>query len=124
MSKKSISVTEAELAVLDILWEDGPSTIRQITDKVYEKGTTSEYATVQKLLERLQAKDCVKKSKVSHAHSFSATVSRSELIGDSLESIAQKLCSGSMTPILVHLTEKVKLSKADREMLRALIDES
>ncbi len=124
MANKTINVTEAELAVLDALWEEGAVTIRQITDTLYEEGTTSEYATVQKLLDRLQAKGCVKRSKRSHAHKFSAKVSRSELIGSGLETLAEKLCSGSLTPLLMHLTENTKLSQQDRDKLRELIDQA
>lgn len=124
MPKTPINVTEAELAVLEVLWEVGVSTIRQITDAIYEAGTTSEYATTQKLLDRLLAKKCVSKSKRSHAHTFSAKVSRTDLIGTGLETLADKLCSGSLTPLLIHLTEKTKLSEEERAVLQKLINES
>ena len=122
MPKTPINVTEAELAVLEVLWESPASTIRQITDAIYEQGTTSEYATTQKLLDRLLAKQCEIKSKRSHAHRFTAKVSRSDLIGTGLEHLAEKLCSGSLTPLLIHLTEKTKLTDAEKSQLRQLID--
>ncbi len=124
MPRTPINVTEAELALLEVLWSAPASTIRQITDAVYEKGTTSEYATTQKLLDRLLLKKCVAKSKRSHAHTFSAKVSREDLISTGLETLAEKLCSGSLTPLLIHLTEKTKLSKEDRAALQKLINES
>ena len=122
MPKNPINVTEAELAVLEVLWKSGGSTIRQITDAIYDEGTTSEYGTVQKLLDRLLAKSCVKKSKRSHAHTFSAKVSRADLIGTGLDTLADKLCGGSLTPLLIHLTGKAELSEKERDELRALID--
>jgi len=124
MARKSIGATETELSVLEVLWSEGSSTIRQITDSIYDQGTTSEYATVQKLLDRLQDKGCVTKRKRGNTNSYVAKVSREELIGSGLETLAEKLCSGSLTPLLVHLTEKAKLSKSDRDMLRDLIDEA
>ena len=124
MPRIPINVTEAELAVLEVLWDSGASTIRQITDAIYDEGTTSEYATVQKLLDRLLAKRCVKKSKRSHAHTFTAKVSREDLIGTGLETLAETLCSGSLTPLLIHLTEKTTLSEEERVALRKLINES
>lgn len=124
MQKKSISVTETELSILEEIWKESPRTIRQITDSIYENGTTSEYATVQKLLDRLEGKGCVSRIKQGNVNTFSAKMSRSELIGSGLEGLAEKLCSGSLTPLLVHLTGKVKLSKADRELLKDLIDEA
>ena len=49
-------MTEAELALLQSLWDAGPATIRQLVERVYKQGGTSVYATVQKLLDRLEAK--------------------------------------------------------------------
>src|SRR5262249_49129530 len=52
MSRPTQDVTEAELAVLQSLWEHGPATIRQLVGRVYGETSGSAYATVQKLLDR------------------------------------------------------------------------
>ena len=52
MNQRNQDVTEAELALLQSLWDDGPATIRQLVDRVYQQSGTSIYATVQKLLDR------------------------------------------------------------------------
>lgn len=116
-------VTDAELSVLEVLWQHGDLSIRQIAGQLYPGGRTSDYATVQKLLERLEEKRCVKRDRSSFAHTFSARVDRDELIGGQLEAVAKKLCDGSFTPLLVHLVEKRKLNERDREMLRRLLDD-
>ena len=46
----SPDVTDAELAVLQALWERGTATIRQLTDALYPGGGPAQYGTVQKLL--------------------------------------------------------------------------
>jgi BlaI family penicillinase repressor len=56
MNQRKEDVTEAELALLQSLWDDGPATIRQLVDRVYRQSGTSIYATVQKLLDRLESK--------------------------------------------------------------------
>ncbi len=53
MHKPRFDVTDAELAILKSLWELGPSTIRQLSDRLYPGGEAAHYATVQKLLDRL-----------------------------------------------------------------------
>ena len=55
MNQRNQDVTEAELALLQVLWDDGPATIRQLVERVYKQTGTSVYATVQKLLDRLEA---------------------------------------------------------------------
>ena len=124
MPANNADVTETELAILDVLWNRGATTIRDITDQLYDKGTAGEYATVQKLLDRLGKKGYVRRDRNSFAHVFSATVERDELIGKGLEKLAAKLCDGSFTPLLMHLANATKLPKKDRDALLKMIDEA
>jgi len=124
MPRKPLDITRTELAILDVLWDQGEASIGQITDELYTQRTTGKYATVQKLLERLEAKGCVKRDHSSFAHLFSAKVNRETLIGKELENLARKLCNGSLTPLLVHLAETTRLSPEDRRVLRRLIDDA
>jgi BlaI family penicillinase repressor len=124
MAKKSLNVTEYELAALEVLWRRGSATIRDITEEIYGTSSTTTYATVQKLLERLERKGCVDRDRSSFAHLFRATIERSDLIGEGLENLAEKLCGGSLTPLLVQLVETTSLTDRDRKMLRKLIDEA
>jgi BlaI family transcriptional regulator, penicillinase repressor len=123
MARTPQDVTDAELAVLQVLWETGPATIRQLRDRLYPGEGTSKYGTVQKLLERLMQGDYVTRQESAGAHVFTAVVDRDELIGRRLRSVAEKLCGGSVTPLLTHLMRTQRLSAAEREELRALIDE-
>jgi predicted transcriptional regulator len=116
-------VTDAELAVLQALWDHGEATIRQLTDELYPGGGDAHYATVQKLLERLESKGHVLRDRSSHAHRFRARTSRDALVGRRLREMAQKLCGGLMAPLLTHLVKAEALSARERQQLRALIDE-
>lgn len=123
MPEKRVDVTDTELAILEVLWEDGTATIRQITDRLYASRTTARYATVQKLLERLEAKGCVTRDRSSFAHVFTANIERSKLIDQRLEALAEKLCEGSLTPLLMQLARAPRLTAQDREILRGLLEE-
>lgn len=122
MKRRRSDVTDAELAVLKILWERGASTIRQITDLLYPQGEASHYATVQKLLERLQGKGCVRRRPEGRGHIYSAAVQRAELIARRLRDTADKLCEGSLTPLLTHLVSATKLSREERSALREIVE--
>jgi predicted transcriptional regulator len=124
MARESLSVTDAELAVLEVLWDTDSASIGEITDRLYAKRTTPRYATVQKLLERLEAKGCVRRNRKDFAHRFAPTVAREDLIGHRLQEVAEKLCDGSLTPLLLHLVEATKLSPHDRKRLIEMIDAS
>ena len=58
---------------------------------------------MQKLLDRLTAKGHVRRDRAGAAHTFTATVDREALIGRRLQDVAEKLCGGSLTPLLTHL---------------------
>ncbi len=122
MARTPQDVTDAELAVLQILWDGGGATIRQLTDALYPGGATAQYATVQKLLERLESKAFVRRDRAGAAHNFTAAVGRDALIGRRLQDVAEKLCGGSLTPLLTHLVRTKRLSENERQELRALID--
>jgi BlaI family transcriptional regulator, penicillinase repressor len=128
MARTPLDVTDAELGILQLLWDGGPAAIRQLTDALYPRGghppggSTAQYATVQKLLERLEGKGYVARDRSASVHVFTAAVARDELIGRRLRSLAEQLCGGSLTPLLTHLVQAESLSAAERQSLRALID--
>ena len=123
MARTPQDITDAELAVLQVLWEQGPLAIRRITDLLYPEGKTAQYATVQKLLERLETKECVGRDRGSAIHVFRAAIDRDQLVGRRLQQVAEKLCGGSWTPLLTHLVQVQKLSSGERDALRQLIDD-
>lgn len=104
--------------MLQVLWREGSATIRRITEAVYGQRSTAAYATVQKLLERLAAKKCVKRDRSSFAHTFRAVVEPDDLIEQRLDDLADEICSGSLSPLLMHLVQRVELSAAERAALR------
>jgi BlaI family penicillinase repressor len=123
MARTPQDITDAELSVMQVLWDHGPAPIRRIADVLYPEGRTSQYATVQKLLERLEEKECVRRDRSAAIHMFAATVDRDELVGRRLQAVAEKLCGGSWTPLLTHLVQHQKLSANERQTLRKLIED-
>jgi predicted transcriptional regulator len=123
MARTPQDVTDAELAVLQALWEQGPLTIRRLTDALYPEGTTAQYNTVQKLLDRLETKHCVKRDRTQSVHVFASAIDRDELLGRRLRQVAEKLCGGSWTPLLTHLVQTDQLTPKEISALRQLVDD-
>ncbi len=122
MARTPQDITDAELAVLNLLWEQSPCTVRYLTDTIYPGGSGAHYATVQKLLERLENKKFVKRNRKPWPHQFESRINREELIGRRLQATADKLCEGSLAPLLTHLV-KVQLNPDERSSLRGLLDQ-
>jgi predicted transcriptional regulator len=123
MPRPPQDVTDAELAILTVLWERGRATVRELAEELYDKSSASQHATVQKLLERLQAKGCVSRDRDSWPHTFAPAIEREDLIGRQLQQTADKLCDGSLQPLLTHLVKAGRLSAGDRQSLRSLLDD-
>ena len=119
---RRVDVPDAELAVLKVLWNRGPMRIRQITEILYPEGETAHYATVQKLLERLQDRGCVAHRREGRANVYTATVERDDLIRERLRDAADKLCEGSLTPLLTQLVSARRLAPEEIRALRDLVD--
>jgi predicted transcriptional regulator len=135
MARDKQDITEAEMSIMQVLWrraEGPPSAVgitgastRQIADEIYgERAGVAQYATVQKQLERLEAKGYVRRDRSLFVHLFSAGIERDEVIGRRLRDMADKLCEGSLAPVLSHLFKAKALTEQERRALRALIDDS
>jgi predicted transcriptional regulator len=117
-------VTDTELAVLQVLWERGPSSRRQITDVLYPDGGPAHFTTVQKLLERLEKKGYVARAAGEGPITFTATLDREQLISRRLLDVADKLCGGSLTPLLMNLVRATPLTPRELHDLQDLLQQS
>ena len=115
-------VSDAELAVLRHLWDGGPATRRRLADALYPGGGPAHYTTVQKLLERLEAKGHVRSELAGGVRVFAATVGRDALLRRRLRDVADKLCGGAVAPLVMTLVEAGPLSAADLAELLARDD--
>lgn len=122
MPREAQDITEGELAVLQVLWQRPAVSIRQVTETLYPENTASHYGTVQKQLERLEGKGFVRRDRSLFVHLFSAAVDRDALVGRRLDAVVDKLCGGSLAPVISHLLRAPRLSDEERSKLRALLD--
>jgi BlaI family transcriptional regulator, penicillinase repressor len=123
MARSLPDVTETELAVLQVLWDLGTASVRQVVERLYPDGGPTAPPTVNKLLGRLESKRFVKRDKSGGIQTFRATVDRAALVSARLRSVAETLCDGSLTSLVTHLVQTESLSKSDRQALRALVNE-
>ena len=123
MSQPLPDATEAEWAVMKLLWEREPLSVRQLADALYPRGGASEYATVHKLLERLKVKGYVRRARQGGVYVFCAAVQRDEVIGQQLEALVEKMCRGSLQLLLSNLVRVKRLTPGDLRELLALVDE-
>jgi BlaI family transcriptional regulator, penicillinase repressor len=115
-------ITDGELSILQILWERGEAANREIAAEIYDEVTDPKVATVQKLLERLEAKGCVTRDRRERAHRFRPRVSREDFLRSRLKALADRLCDGAIGPLMTTLVRSKGLSRAECRDLQKLID--
>jgi predicted transcriptional regulator len=120
---KSPALANAELAIMNLLWQTDCLTAREIREKLYPDAFKSQHGTVQKLLQRLEEKGFVKRDRRLPVHLFSAVISRETYACSQLESLAAKFTDGSSAPLITHLIEANKISRHEIEEIRAILDE-
>jgi BlaI family penicillinase repressor len=112
-------LANAELAVMELLWDDGRVTARHIRERLYAD-QKNQHGTVQRLLQRL---GYVERDDDLPVHHFSATISREEYATSQLEMLAGRLTGGSLAPIVTRLVEEKRISRSEISRLRAILDE-
>ncbi len=119
---KQPPLANAELAVMNLLWQNERLTARQIREQLYADATKAQHGTVQKLLQRLEDKGYAKRDRSLSVHLFSAAISRQTYAGGQLESLATRLTGGSFAPLITHLVEEKKISRREIDRIRAILD--
>ena len=120
---KQPALANAELAVMNLLWQNDRLTARQVREKLYPDATKAQHGTVQRLLQRLEDKGYVERDRNLSVHLFSAAITRHTYAGGQLELLASKLTAGSFAPLITHLVEEKKISRDEINRIRAILDE-
>jgi len=120
---EAVHVPDAELRILRILWERAGLSARELAEALYPETTQSDVSTVQKLLQRLEDKELVRRDRGRHVHRFAAAVARADFAGRQIEGLLDKLTDGALVPVLTHLVRAKRLTTEEKDELRRLLDE-
>jgi len=113
--------TDAELAILRVLWERGPSTVRDVTEALHvDRGTG--YTTALKLMQIMTEKGLVHRDDRERSHVYEAALPREatqrQLVGDLLD----RAFGGSPVAVMQHLLETADLDAEELQQIRQLIN--
>ena len=114
--------TDAELAILRVLWRRGPSTVRQVHEAVVDD-TDWALATVKTMLRRMEAKGLLKLVPDREPREYTAARTRRSLVSRSVERFLDTVLDGSLAPLVGYIAKSRGLSAADvAELERLLAD--
>jgi BlaI family penicillinase repressor len=118
-----LPVSDAELEVLKVLWTAGPSTVRDVAAALRRQRRRLAYNTVLTLLSRLREKGYVAAERREPAHLFRAIVTRDDLLGFSLAALADRVCDGTASPLVLALVRNQRFTADEIARFRQLLDD-
>lgn len=114
--------TPGELEVLKILWERGPSTVRQVME-VLNRRRPRAYTSVMSLLAVMTDKGLLARELRGRAFVYRASAARQKTLGEMLSDLLGRAFEGSASDLVAHLLEESKPSAEELEEIRKTIDE-
>lgn len=120
MGRRRPQPTDAELAILQVLWDRGPSTVRQVHEALGGQGA---YTTALKLLQIMTEKHLVTRDASSRTHVYRARGTREATQGRLLSSLADKAFQGSASQLVLRALSTRKTSADELAQIRAMLDD-
>lgn len=114
--------TDAELAILRVLWERGPSTVRQVHESQTQDPPTA-YTTTLKLLQIMTDKGHVQRDDRDRSHVYRALASEEQTQRLLLQDLLDRAFGGSSTKLVMQALSNRKASREELAEIRRLLDE-
>jgi BlaI family transcriptional regulator, penicillinase repressor len=115
-----IAFTERELDVMNVLWEQGASTVAEVQQAMPDDLA---YTTVLTMLRTLEDKGYLSHEEEGRAYRYYPLVERSEAGASALSRMMRKLFRGSPELLLTHLVSQRGLTREQLEEMRRMLDE-
>jgi BlaI family transcriptional regulator, penicillinase repressor len=116
--KAKQALTPLELEIMQVLWQDGPSTVNDVRPKL--KAALA-YTTVQTMLNVLLRKGKVNRVQEGRAFRYKAAVNRKRATGSAVEDLVRRMFGGSPEALLMTMVESRQIGKKELERLGVMI---
>lgn len=112
--------TDAELSILGVLWQRGPSTVRQVQE---ELGADTGYTTVLKFMQIMTEKGLVTRDESERTHIYQARLSEEETQRQLISDLLERAFSGSAKKLVLQALSTKRASAAELAEIRKLLDQ-
>lgn len=120
--RKSPTLTEAELRLMEVLWEKGPATVHQVLQALPPKPALA-YNSVLTTIRILEKKGYVQHLKDGRAHVYTPLVGREEASRSEIRNLVTRFFNNSHELLVLNLLEDKALDADELERLRGLLQE-
>jgi len=120
---KSVTLTEAELRLMDVLWLRGPSTVQQVLDALPKKSQLA-YNSVLTTIRILEKKGYLKHIKDGRAHVYRPLVARTDASRSEIRHLAHRFFDNSHEMLALNILEDRGIEAEELQRLRQLLDQT
>jgi BlaI family penicillinase repressor len=113
--------TDAELAILRVLWRRGPSTVRQVHEDLERRSVTG-YTTVLKLLQIMTEKGLVERDESQRAHVYVARLPEEQTLGQLVGDLLDRAFEGSSSRLVMRALESRPATREELAEIRRMLD--
>jgi Predicted transcriptional regulator len=113
--------TDAELAILRVLWAKGPSTVRQVAEVMAEGGREIGYTTILKLLQIMTEKRLVVRGETARTHIYAAAYTEDQTQRQMVTDLLDKVFDGSAAKLVMQALASKKTSPEELAEIRKLL---
>lgn len=121
-NKNIIEPTRSELEILQVLWMNGPSTVRFVNDRLNEQKREVNYTSTLKLMQIMVEKGILKRDESSMKHIYEPVQEEQKTKSYLLDRFVDSMFHGSASSLLMQLLGNKKTSKKELEKIRQLIE--
>lgn len=114
--------TDSELAILRILWERGPATVRQVHEALADTRDTG-YTTTLKLMQIMADKGLVERDETARTHVYSAAVNEQQTQRQLVKDLVDRAFGGSAAALVLHALNAEGATAEELKEIRRLIDD-
>ena len=122
MARPQLKPTDAELSILRVLWERGPSTVRQVHETLAGTRETG-YTTTLKLMQIMADKGLVKRNESARTHVYTAMAGEEQTQRQLVQDLVDRAFGGSAAQLVMRALSAEGASDADLREIRKLIDD-
>jgi BlaI family transcriptional regulator, penicillinase repressor len=123
MAKRQIpKPTDSELEILQILWQNGPSTVKTVNEKLNEKKEVG-YTTTLKIMQIMNEKNIVERDENERSHVYSAAIKENEIQKVLLDKLLETAFSGSAANLVMQALGNSQPSKDELKKIRELLNQ-
>src|ERR671918_1779283 len=114
--------TDAELAILRVLWERGPSTVRQVHDVLVSRVGPTAYTTALKLLQIMTDKGLVRRDETDRSHIYQARLTEAQTQRQLIRDLLDRAFGGSSSKLVMQALATRRASAEELVEIRRLLD--